>query len=43
MWVRVSNAVQDPVTSTALAQDQVVRVVGQEDDWYVFNIFFNNF
>ncbi|CAI4227433.1 unnamed protein product [Auanema sp. JU1783] len=32
-WVRVSNGVEDPVTHTAFAQDQVVKVIDSENDW----------
>ncbi|CAD6195626.1 unnamed protein product [Caenorhabditis auriculariae] len=32
--VRVSNAIQDPVSKTSVAQDQVVRVTGEDGDWF---------
>ncbi|CAB3409659.1 unnamed protein product [Caenorhabditis bovis] len=33
-WVRVSNATQDPQTRCSVAQDQIVKVVGEDGDWY---------
>ncbi|KAK6025712.1 SH3 domain protein [Ostertagia ostertagi] len=34
-WARVSNAVEDPQTRTAVAQDQVIQLTGEDGDWYV--------
>ncbi|KAK5985617.1 DH domain-containing protein [Trichostrongylus colubriformis] len=34
-WARVSNAVEDPQTKTAVAQDQVIQLTGEDGDWYI--------
>ncbi|KAK6746637.1 hypothetical protein RB195_000110 [Necator americanus] len=33
-WSRVSNAVEDPLTKTSVAQDQVIQLTGEDGDWY---------